>query len=70
MSIKAISQLLESRPKFKNKKKGTEYIYLGDCINCTNSQDGQLMCLYTDGELIFVREKEEFMQKFIKVNIS
>lgn len=44
----------------------TDKIYktLGTVINCTNSNDGQLMYLYTDGNLTFVREANEFLEKF------
>ena len=37
---------------------------MGECINCTNQQDGQLMVLYTKDDLLFVREKQEFFDKF------
>ena len=48
-----------------NKKKNTKYTYLGKVINCTNKQDGQEMCFYSDGVNFFVREKEEFNDKFL-----
>ena len=54
---------------YKNKKKGTLYKIRGTAINCTNAQDGQEMFLYepleqTGGHLTFVREKNEFYEKF------
>ncbi len=54
--------------KYKNKKKGTLYDVIGRCINCTNSEDGQKMIIYTNGELTFVREEKEFYEKFELVN--
>lgn len=49
-------------------KTGNTYEMLrDDVINCTNANDHQTMVLYKRPEfpeLIFVREKEEFFQKF------
>ncbi len=54
--------------KFLHIKTGDTYEMLrDDVINCTNANDHQTMVLYKrDGypDLIFVREKEEFYQKF------
>lgn len=46
-------------------KTGNLYFAIADVLNCTNAQDDQKMVLYvnTDG-MMFVREKEEFWQKF------
>jgi len=60
---------------YKNKKWGTKYtVLLEDVINCTNSQDGQIMVLYRNTEpdedglvRTFVREREEFLSKFERV---
>ena len=54
---------------YKNKKKGTLYRLLGTAINCTNAQDGQIMFIYEpieqrDEHLVFVRERNEFYEKF------
>lgn len=49
---------------YKNKKNGKLYTYLNTCINATNSLDGQQMVLYTKDNLLFVREKNEFFNKF------
>lgn len=49
---------------YKNKKNGKLYTYLNTCINATNSLDGQQMVLYTKDNLLFVREKSEFFNKF------
>lgn len=45
-------------------KTGNTYYVLGDVCNCTNILDGQQMILYTNGTTLFVREKEEFWNKF------
>ena len=54
--------------KFLHLKTGDTYEMLrDDVINCTNANDHQTMVLYKrDGypDLIFIREKEEFYQKF------
>ena len=57
--------------KMIHKKTGNKYYLLSeDIINATNSNDGQLMCLYMneDGDL-FVRETKEFYIKFEKDNL-
>lgn len=57
--------------KFKHLKTGDTYeMVRDDVINCTNANDHQTMVLYKrDGfpDLIFVREKEEFYQKFQEI---
>lgn len=57
--------------KYKHLKTGNIYYLLrDDVINCTNANDHQTMVLYKrDGypDLIFVREKEEFFEKFKKL---
>ncbi len=57
--------------KFKHLKTGNTYEMIRDDVkNCTNANDGQTMVLYKrDGfpDLIFVREKEEFYQKFEEI---
>ena len=54
--------------KFKNIKNGNIYeVIREDVINCTNANDGQTMVLYKSEkspDLLFVREKSEFLQKF------
>ena len=61
---------------YTNKKTGHKYKVLFEALNCTNAQDGQEMVCYVrhqDGEetidasdlaKIFVREKNEFFEKF------
>ena len=57
-----------SSKKCKNLKNGNIYeIIREDIINCTNSNDGELMVMYKNDKFpdkIFVREKTEFYQKF------
>lgn len=49
---------------YKNKKTGKEYKVLFTAINCTNAQDGQEMVVYLGEGKIFVREINEFFEKF------
>lgn len=59
--------VFEDFKEYENIKNNKEYILLSsEVTNCTNSQDGKIMGLYTDGEKLFVREMEEFETKFIK----
>lgn len=52
-----------------HKKTGNEYSIISEeVINCTNAQDEQQMVLYTRKGMLFVREKEEFEEKFVYVN--
>ena len=57
--------------KFKHLKTGNTYeMVRDDVINCTNANDDQIMVLYKRPDypdLIFVREKEEFYQKFEEI---
>ncbi len=54
--------------KYRNIKKGTVYeVIQTGIINCTNAQDGEKMVLYSNGELTFCREENEFYKKFEKV---
>ncbi len=54
--------------KYRNIKNGNTYeVIRDDVLNCTNVNDGQIMVLYKSQkspELLFVREKTEFLQKF------
>jgi hypothetical protein len=49
-------------------KTGNIYLVLGNSINCTNAQDGQMMIRYMelsfDPRLEFVRLESEFVEKF------
>lgn len=53
---------------YKNKETGKHYeVWRMDLINCTNANDGDLMVIYKnkkDHALTFVREKQEFLDKF------
>ena len=51
--------------KYVNKKNKKEYTVITlDGIDCTNERDSLRVVIYTDGELYFTREYEEFMIKF------
>lgn len=56
---------------FKHLKTGNIYEMLrDDVINCTNANDDQIMVMYKREDLpdlIFVREKSEFYQKFEEI---
>lgn len=49
----------------RHDKTGKRYFALRNVLNCTNKDDGTVMVLYCnmDGE-VFVRERDEFWQKF------
>ncbi|MDZ4726133.1 MAG: hypothetical protein SH817_08245 [Leptospira sp.] len=53
----------------KHNKTGNIYRVIGEAKNCTNGEnDGQRMILYTFEDLIFVREKSEFLEKFTVID--
>lgn len=49
---------------FIHRKTGNKYVVIGECLNCTNAQDGQVMVIYFRDGRTFVREKREFLEKF------
>jgi len=51
---------------FKNKKTNNVYFYLFGAIEATNGREGINVAVYldSDGKNIYVREKQEFEQKF------
>lgn len=53
---------------YKHNKTGNLYFKLFDAIDATNSRDGNDVAVYsnTQGQ-VFVRDKEEFLQKFTKI---
>ncbi len=56
---------------YKNNKTGKLYLALGKAINATNEADGQEMISYIDLGITrhsFVREKDEFFEKFTRVD--
>ena len=58
---------------YKNKKNGHLYDFLAAGIDCTNSRDGTEVVVYSPQEnphLIYVRESEEFYEKFELVTTS
>lgn len=51
-----------------NKKHNREYTVLSDeIINATNYANNKKMVLYTNGKELFVRDAEEFEEKFEKI---
>ena len=54
---------------FKHNKTGNTYILLNDdLIECTNGREEKKYCLYANtDDKIFVREREEFFNKFTKL---
>lgn len=58
------SRLFSKSGIYTNKKTGKQYRVLSTVINCTNSQDGQEMVLYVKDGKMFVREINEFFEKF------
>lgn len=55
---------------FIHKKTGNKYVVIGECLNCTNAQDGQEMVVYSRGGKVFVREKSEFLKKFVPEKVD
>jgi hypothetical protein len=56
---------------YRHKKTGNLYLQLDEVKNCTNANDGQKMFFYTEygkeNPMKFVREKSEFLEKFVEV---
>lgn len=64
-----IQQLVVCKPiRFTHKKTGNTYFLLNDnLIECTNGREEKKYCLYANLEgMVFVREHDEFYQKFEK----
>lgn len=56
---------------YKHKKTGNLYWKVGECINATNANDGQQMVLYRNADgMKFVREVNEFYEKFVIVSVA
>ena len=55
--------------RWTNVKSGLIYVVINDCVrNCTNDRDGEIMVQYhalDNDQEIYVREKTEFLKKFI-----
>jgi len=63
--VKIFMNIITFDQKFKHLKTGKIYeVYHKEVINCTNSNDNQKLVLYTNGKDIFVRDLEEFCNKF------
>jgi len=50
--------------KYTNKKTGKEYNRVGNVLNATNANDGEVMVLYERKGNFYVREVDEFYEKF------
>ena len=53
-----------------HRKTGNTYKVIGDTLNCTNAQDGQVMVLYEREGKTFVRELSEFLDKFVSAHVK
>lgn len=53
---------------YKHNKTGNDYVLIGYAINCTNERDGEEIVIYRKlyETQMFVRNKQEFLQKFTK----
>lgn len=58
--------------QFIHKKTGNTYFLLNDeLIECTNGREDKKYCLYVNLEgMVFIREHDEFYQKFEKWEVS
>lgn len=58
---------------YKHNKTGNWYVLLNDhLIECTNGREEKEYCLYAsmkEPNKVFVREREEFFQKFTKMDV-
>lgn len=52
--------------EYINIKNGNKYTLIGEVINATNANNGDVMFLYSDGKNFYVRNKDEFNEKFRK----
>ena len=52
---------------YRNNKKGTVYVVTGLSSDCTSGSEGHIIVAYTDGNLSFSRELDEFREKFVKI---
>lgn len=67
--VKQLTQSVIRKPiRFTHKKTGNTYFLLNDeLIECTNGREDKKYCLYANKKgMIFVRERDEFYQKFEK----
>lgn len=63
-----IQKVIRKPIRFIHKKTGNMYFLLNDdLIECTNGREEKKYCLYANKKgMIFVRERDEFYQKFEK----
>ena len=70
--VKKLTQnVMQQKPvkQFTHKKTGNTYFLLNDeLIECTNGREDKKYCLYVSlAGMVFVREREEFYQKFTRL---
>ena len=56
--------------KYRNIKNGNVYCVVNQAIDCTNERDGTEVIIYypeSNKDFLCVREKKEFLVKFIKI---
>ena len=65
-----VQSVMQQKPvkQFTHKKTGNTYFLLNDeLIECTNGREDKKYCLYVSSAgMVFVREADEFYQKFEK----
>ena len=69
VAVKQLTQNVIHKPiRFIHKKTRNTYFLLNDdLIECTNGREEKKYCLYVNIEgMVFVRERDEFYQKFEK----
>ena len=49
---------------FRNKKNGNLYEFVSKALDVTNTRDDTEMVVYKFLDMVFVRESEEFYEKF------
>lgn len=58
---------IENNSLWINNKNKKNYTVIQEALDCTNQRDGLVVVVYRsyeNPEMLFVREKEEFLQKF------
>ena len=65
--LEQLITLLKTGKLYKNIKNQNIYHYVGEAINCTNKDDGTKMVIYEKDNMVFVREYDEFQEKFERI---
>lgn len=53
--------------RVKHLKTGNIYTVLAEAVECTNGREDLHYIIYTNGDMLFCREKKEFSVKFQKI---